>query len=211
MKKLFWLGLALTLFAAAGPSRAQDSSETRTMTLYSPIPKDDSSRASVYLDTAAYAGQNKVGDVGYGFLWSGDERDWFKIPISDVNRGVIKDLGPHGWGDNFTVPWLKPLAKVKPGERRQLIDATAHGRVVDISDLYEEPSGKSKREGKLITRTRTTPDLIRAVLGHIYVVHVVDDSRDFYALLRVEALQRGLNCTISWKLVPSPQENESIK
>jgi hypothetical protein len=44
----------------------------------------------------------------------------------------------------------------------------------------------------------------RAVLGHVYVIHVVDDTRDFYALFRVEALQRGDNCTISWKLIAPP-------
>jgi hypothetical protein len=45
---------------------------------------------------------------------------------------------------------------------------------------------------------------VKAIVGHIYVIHVVDDTRDFYALFRVEALQRGDNCTISWRLIAPP-------
>ena len=30
------------------------------------------------------------------------------------------------------------------------------------------------------------------------------DSRDLHALVRVEALERGDNCTVSWKLIPEP-------
>ena len=49
---------------------------------------------------------------------------------------------------------------------------------------------------------------VRAVLGHIYVIHVVDDVRDFYALFRVENLQKGDQCTISWKLIAPPKPAE---
>jgi hypothetical protein len=44
----------------------------------------------------------------------------------------------------------------------------------------------------------------KAILGHVYAIHVVDDQADFYALLRVEALERGDKCTISWKRIPTP-------
>jgi len=37
------------------------------------------------------------------------------------------------------------------------------------------------------------------------VIHVVDDVRDFYALFRVEALERGDNCSISWRLIFAPE------
>jgi hypothetical protein len=40
------------------------------------------------------------------------------------------------------------------------------------------------------------------------VIHVVDDKRDFYALFRVDKLQRGDNCTISWKMIPASQSTE---
>jgi len=45
---------------------------------------------------------------------------------------------------------------------------------------------------------------VKVIPGHIYVARVVDDKRDFYALFRVEALERGDNCTVTWKLIPAP-------
>ncbi|HEY0099807.1 MAG TPA: hypothetical protein VGB76_12745 [Pyrinomonadaceae bacterium] len=48
---------------------------------------------------------------------------------------------------------------------------------------------------------------VRAVVGHMYVVHTKDRETDLYALFRVEALEPGTSVTISWKRVPPP-ENE---
>ena len=44
----------------------------------------------------------------------------------------------------------------------------------------------------------------RAVPGHMYVIHVVNDSTDFYALFRVESVERGDNCTITWTFASPP-------
>lgn len=49
------------------------------------------------------------------------------------------------------------------------------------------------------------PIFVKAVAGHIYVIHVVDGEADYYALFRVESLERGDHCTISWKLIPPPE------
>ena len=51
---------------------------------------------------------------------------------------------------------------------------------------------------------KVDPLFVKAIAGHLYVIHVVDDLRDFYALFHVEALQSGDNCTVSWKLIPEP-------
>jgi hypothetical protein len=208
MKKLVWVGLALALavFAAAGPLRAQDNTAPHTITLYSPLQYNhDQSRASVYFEAAAYAGRYSWGDVGYGVGRFGNEFDWLMISSGDIDRSVIKDLGPHDWSDKVTVPWVEPLAKLKPGEHRKMFVDTSGkaSRVVDISELSSERPGKPKREGQV----RTSPNLIKALLGHMYVLHVVDDQRDFYALFRIDSLQRGDNCTISWKLIPPPPTN----
>jgi hypothetical protein len=45
---------------------------------------------------------------------------------------------------------------------------------------------------------------VKAIVGHLYAIHVVTDTQDFYALFRVEALTRGDNCTVSWRWVPAP-------
>ncbi|MFZ0751948.1 MAG: hypothetical protein WAM70_21490, partial [Pyrinomonadaceae bacterium] len=66
-------------------------------------------------------------------------------------------------------------------------------------DSSSAPRGP-KRDGK----PKIDPMFLRAVVGHIYVIHVVDDTRDFYALFRVEALSKGDGCTISWRIIPAP-------
>lgn len=48
------------------------------------------------------------------------------------------------------------------------------------------------------------PD-VKAVVGHMYVVHTRDSETDLYALFRVEALEPGKSVTISWKSVRSPE------
>jgi hypothetical protein len=49
------------------------------------------------------------------------------------------------------------------------------------------------------------PIFVKAVVGHIYAIHVVDGDADYYALFRVESVVRGDHCTISWKLIPPPE------
>lgn len=48
---------------------------------------------------------------------------------------------------------------------------------------------------------------VKAVVGHMYVVHTKDSDTDLYALFRVEALDPGKSVTISWKSVQSPEGN----
>lgn len=62
------------------------------------------------------------------------------------------------------------------------------------------PRSKPKHDGKL----RVDPFFVKAVVGHMYAIHVVNDTRDYYVLFRVEALTRGDHCTISWRLAPAP-------
>ncbi len=47
---------------------------------------------------------------------------------------------------------------------------------------------------------------VKAIVGHIYVVHTKDRDEDHYAVFRVEALDPGKSVTISWKLIPAPKE-----
>ena len=56
---------------------------------------------------------------------------------------------------------------------------------------------------------KVDPVYVKAVVGHVSVIHVVEGGDDFYALVRVESLVRGDNCTITWKRVPPPPQTES--
>ncbi|HKQ52742.1 MAG TPA: hypothetical protein VJT74_10260 [Pyrinomonadaceae bacterium] len=67
------------------------------------------------------------------------------------------------------------------------------------------PAPRVKRDGV----PKIDPVFVKAVVGHIYVIHVVEGGADYYALFRVESLVRGDRCTISWKLIPPPVESAS--
>jgi hypothetical protein len=49
---------------------------------------------------------------------------------------------------------------------------------------------------------------VKAIVGHMYLVHNKDRDSDHYALFRVEALEPGVSVTISWKLIPAPEPTE---
>jgi len=51
----------------------------------------------------------------------------------------------------------------------------------------------------------TRDPAVKAIVGHMYVVHTKDTETDLYALFRVEALDPGNSVTISWKSVQTPE------
>jgi hypothetical protein len=85
-----------------------------------------------------------------------------------------------------------------PGAR---VDPPGLGRDAANRNELGNLSPKPKRNGK----PKVSPPFVKAIAGHLYVIHVVDDTRDFYALFRVESLARGDNCTISWRFIPPPK------
>lgn len=92
----------------------------------------------------------------------------------------IKDLGELNWSDIFDVPIL--AAAIEPHKGTRLDYKTKN---------FEESS-----DGQLA----------KVVAGHIYVVHSKDFDSNFYTLFRVEKLVPSDEVTISWKVVPSPEQ-----
>jgi hypothetical protein len=68
------------------------------------------------------------------------------------------------------------------------------------------PRPTTRRDGV----PKIDPIFAKAIPGHMYVLRVVDDVEDFYVLFRVESLVRGDNCTIAWKRVPAPLEQQAV-
>jgi hypothetical protein len=216
--------LALTI-----PVSAQE-----TATLYSPLKYNhDQSRAFYDFQKGQVAKRGATWDLAYGLLRAGEDFDWFQSSGSFGNRGVIKDLGRLEWTSRFAVPVIEPLPKLKPGERRTVaVDVSgadgadgASGPSGSVAGMNEPgalreprtndagavlpppnviPEAKVSRRPKRDGKPKIDPIFVKAVVGHIYAVHVVNDTRDYYVLFRVEALTRGDNCTISWRLAPAP-------
>jgi hypothetical protein len=217
-------------------SAQQPVSQNSNVTLYSVIKHRGEQRKSCINFKIAATGLSRVPcDLRYGSLYAGDELDWFESSTAEGGRSVIKDLGEHDWSTWFEVPVVEPLAKLKPGEQRQVtIDTSgadgAPGKpgapaasIVrssnerSSSDIFRsegrpvpeaiapnvwtpQPSVAPRHDGK----PKIDPLFVKALPGHVYVIHVVDDSRDFYALFRVDELQSGDYCSVSWKLIPEP-------
>ena len=120
-------------------------------------------------------------DLRYGGRSENGNMDWFDVPMGDDSRSQVRDLGESGWSDIHDVPIL--LASVTPHDSGML-------------EIY--------RAGKVVQRS---PEgvLVKAVLGHMYLLHSKHDKVNLYVLFRVEEIKLSEECTISWKIVPSPE------
>jgi len=226
MKKaaIIVLAFAAALWWASTSTRAllpRPAILTSRVTLYSVNKHRGENRNDcLNFQTAALTSNREPCDLRYGSLYAGDELDWFQS--SGNQRSVIKELGLLNWTDEFQVPIVEPFPKLKPGEQRHIsvdvsgadgadgapgadADGVVRSKPSDVTNPVKGPTTPlgPKRDGK----PKVDSLFVKAVLGHLYVIHVVDDTSDFYALFRVEALERGDNCTISWELIPAPEAN----
>lgn len=168
-------------------------------------------------------------DLSYGFISTGND-DWFMVRAGDNERSVIRDLGPFGWNAKIKLPALTPLPVLKPGEHRKInINTSKEDRSGGLSkDIRGAPSARdqdiglpsrdpdngptfpppleSVRIDKQSTSKQSKPDpvLAKAVLGHMYLIHILNHRSDFYVLVHVDGLVPRDNCTISWRWISPP-------
>jgi hypothetical protein len=219
---------ALALKASPPVALGQTSDQSSTTTLYS-VNKHRGEKRYFCLNFERGPSSSQVAscDLRYGSLYAGDELDWFQSASGQGDRSVIKDLGEYSWTAEFEVPFVDPLPKLKPGEQRVVtVDtsgadgadgaAGAPGAPAQNGDGSITPSApgtersptetkpstpvRPKRDGK----PKVDPLFVKAIRDHMYVIHVVDDTHDFYALFHVDDLVRGDSCTVSWKFIPAP-------
>ncbi len=227
-------GLFLTGALSLDAAYAQGSSP-QTVTLYSILRHRGETRTfGLNFQTGPGLSQHGDYDLRYGNLYAGSEFDWFQSSTARGSRTVIKDLGKHAWTDAFKVPYVEPFAKLKPGEQRQISVNTSGADGADGapgaagSDGYDGndrdrsiPKPRLDSEGsiprpsqpsraKYDGKVRVSPVFVKAIVGHMYVIHVVTEVFDFYALFRVDLLESGDNCTISWKPIARPENDGPI-
>lgn len=163
--------------------------EPRSVTLFSRAKYQDkfegygkstfSFRHGVRSDTGRQITHNNY-ELEYGGIsWNGDS-DWFSVTMVTDDCSRIKDLGEWQWSDVFDVPYLPASIEPPKGVR-----------IPSLTETFEESSNGQ---------------VSKVVAGHIYVVHSKDADSDFYTLFRVEKLVPSDAVTISWKVVPSPEQ-----
>lgn len=123
-------------------------------------------------------------DLLYGNINIDGDKDWFIVTLVNGDRSRIRDLGESDWSDGVTIPALPAC----PDDD-------------DSCTVLRFPSYSS---GKTITDENK--NIAKALVGHMYLVHKKDRNSDFYALFRVDELKPNESCTISWKIVPAPEE-----
>jgi hypothetical protein len=151
----------------------------------------------------------------YGALYAGDDWDWFESSVGRGDRTAIRDLGLLSWTDAFKVPVVEPFPKLKPGEQRHVTvdtsgadgadgadaDGVVRPRQTPGVDAGVNAPAAPKHDGK----PKIDPIFAKVIAGHMYVIHVVTEASDFYALIHVEMVERGDNCTVSWRTIPTPE------
>jgi hypothetical protein len=162
-----------------------------------------------WFQTAISAGSRTlIKDLG-AHTWSDEVKVSVVEPLPKLAPGEQRQVFVDTSGADGA-----PGAPGTPGMNGGSISSRPSDRVVDVRSLewplHRAPvpatplppaPAQKKNDGK----TKVSPVFVKAVVGHLYVIHVVDDLSDYYALFRVDALERGDNCTISWKLIEVPQ------
>lgn len=196
--KLRYCGLLLVLALGVIGNSAKTQSrsnedwrevEPQTVTLFSRAKYRDmfdgygkstfSFRHSVRSDVGRQVTNNNY-ELQYGGIEWNKDSDWFGVTMVVDDCSRIKDLGALTWSAVFDVPIL--AASVVPENG---------GRMPRKTETYEESSNGQ---------------VTKVVAGHMYVVHSKDSTSDFYTLFRVEKLVPSDEVTISWKVVPSPEQ-----
>lgn len=116
-------------------------------------------------------------DIRYGGMsWNGTS-DWLEVVDRRGTWSVIKDLGALSWSELTSVPVLPPSPVPHDGGVH-----VRNGRIVAPQNVF-----------------------VKAVPGHMYVLRIKDEWSDYHVVFRVESLDPGGECTLSWKRVRSPK------
>jgi hypothetical protein len=185
----------MLLFAAgafcnvsAGGGRGGPPPEPRRVTLFSRITYQDQDygrsafnfRHGLRSDDENWvpAARNDA-HLMYGSISFDPGTDWFSVSAGD-DASRIKDLGGLQWSEAYFTPVLYAAPRQSAGIK-----------FPGAQESFEESS-----DGRVT----------KVVAGHMYLVHVKNREADLYAMFRVEALEPNDYCTISWRVVPSPEE-----
>jgi hypothetical protein len=198
MRRNFAIAVAVAILAITSSAVSAQKSGT----LYSPMKYRNEPRSfCLNFKSGLSPSLAEPCDLRYGLLAINNDFDWLQISTSRESRGVIKDLGASSWKDQFEVPVLTPLARLGPGQPRDVsIDVSGGNGDPGLSPIV---ASRKRFDGK----PKIDPAFVKAIAGHIYAVRVVDEKSDYYALFRIDSLDDG-TCNISWRLVQSPKEQD---
>jgi hypothetical protein len=120
-------------------------------------------------------------DIRYGGFSLNGDRNWLQVADRRGARSVIKDMGEMRWQEVSGVPLLPASPQPYAGD------------------------GVAFTRSRGVTKVSPEGVVVKAIAGHVYVMHVKDERADYYVMLRVEAIDPAGECRLSWKRVASPE------
>lgn len=186
--KLFVFCMFALLFGTTGRAQEADLSRipSQTATLVSHIRHKSYEKSVFNFEHGARGDAELVKrlnryDIRFGGNSENGDDSWLDIVHRRGARSVIRDAGQMSWAEVHHVPVLFASPNPHTGE---LTHSYAGGRLREISPKEV---------------------IVKAAVGHMYVMHVKDGKTDYYVMFRVESIDPKGECTLSWKLVPSPE------
>lgn len=162
---------------------------------------------------------SQASDLYYGMLRKNEDWDWF-MAGGVGSRNKIRKIGKKDWTDEFEIPVVEPYAALKEGEQRLIVlDASGEdgengrpgingdGSINYASNVAGKDQSPIDNRPKRKKPKSDYEPYNKALVGNMYVMRVVDEKNDFYVLFRVDELERGKRCQISWKRVEAPSKN----
>jgi hypothetical protein len=211
--------LFVFVFSCAALAQAGD---LQTVELLSPLGPDGRHDAAGYrrscFSFVSGKADCRASDIYYGGVRAGDDWDWFQARGAG-ERNRIESLGKKAWTDEIKIPVVEPYAALKSGEQRRIVwDLSGKDGADGLPGLSRGESGSPDvfpDSTADVARVNANPRRVKeksdyhpyekAVAGRMYVLRVVDESHDFYVLFRVDGLERGKRCRISWKKIDAPK------
>jgi VWFA-related protein len=177
--KTNWFVIFIGVLLLAGSVSAQETeiSRLKTQTITLTRKARNEGKASSPSWTLVEGNQKRSYSIVYGGLSLAGDNRWLQLTASpNGGWGWLVDLGEMNWSDVDRMPalGLKPIP--------QGITITQFG-----GETIVLPQGF----------------IVKAVAGHIYAVHIEDDRKEYRAIFRVESIDSGGECKLSWKHIPS--------
>lgn len=227
MKKILLILISLFVLSFTVYSQS-NSSNLKKLELYSVYDENGKSNYKLInkgcFSFITKANDCKRKDLSYGHLRIGSDWDWFQV-FGEGSRNKIVKIGNFEWTDDFEIPIVEPYQKLKDGEKRKVFISAdgkdgangkkgkdgADGRNWDgtfnakpIAETIQTEKSEITVE-KESSETKLEQEVYQlfaeVILDNIYVMRIVEDDKDFYILFRVDELEKGHKCVISWKKI----------
>lgn len=221
MKIIFYalIGILLLNFAASG----QVEKALKTVEFFSPMDANGKTLPEPWQSCFSFINENhdcSKTDLIYGMIRAGDDWDFFKSEGEGARNQIVL-IGEYRWTDSFILPTVEPYPELKEGESRKVVIVVSGadgiqgergragtpgtpGRNGD-GDVVSSPVDEKKDlfldkpSFPAVFQSEEYVPFVATILGNMYLMRVVDKQNDFHVLFRVEELERGKRCVISWK------------